>query len=177
MEKKAGVYFFTLTCTSEDGSGYTYDHSSYTVRLYAKDNTSDSFITVQNDETGYKVDDVKFGHRYVAPRDGNDGSGNDNGSDKKSTTPTNPDATDKTAANISDDGNTGTTGNDQNNGSTNGDLPRIEEEGNHAPGKSNNGSKVYATGDNSNIVLYGIVVAAAATVLGIWFFTKQKEGN
>lgn len=67
--KTPGLYVFTLSMTTEDKTNYTYDHSTYRIRVYAR-NDNKSFITVAplvDGEEGNKVDGIDYSHSYAEP--------------------------------------------------------------------------------------------------------------
>lgn len=76
-----GFYVLDLTMTDEDKDHYTYDSTTYRIRVYVR-NRGDSFVTVQNltTEETPKVDALSFTHSYKAPGKGG-GDGKDDGGD------------------------------------------------------------------------------------------------
>lgn len=180
-----GLYMFDLTVTTADRANYTYDHTSYRIRVYARN--SISFVTVENlsitDATSDgKVNEIVYHHTYTAPNnnnpggtDGGDGGsngGSSNGGGSTSTSgsgsATNTNNT-ETVITISESGDNGTILEDL--------IQYISEWGNEDNGTgvaaAGNHRNAY-TGDDSQMILYGSVSILAIITLAVWFIRRKR---
>lgn len=179
---KAGVYIFDLEPVNrevvfDDGHGYHYDHTTYRIRLYAK-NDGEAFFTVQNldkseDEDAGKIGDIVYKHQYIGVKKDDDGGGTDtndgdHGGSNSGSTP----ITDKKAVTADTD----TQNPDIDDTASDDTIGRIDEDGNRGDNDMDgDGTRVYGTGDSSPIVLYGAITFISASVLIIWFVTRKKK--
>lgn len=160
---KPGLYIFDLSPNNEDRNGYSYDQTSYRIRLYARRDTQDSFITVQNiedKEKDGKIPEIVFHHSYKDP----------NAQDqhpKKNSSEGAPDST-------SNNSGTG-------NAETDPDRTEFKEKGNNdnneSASNSNTNGRDITTGDSSNMVFYGISAGIALFTLVLWFVIRKRNKN
>lgn len=158
---KPGLYIFDLSPDNENGNGYSYDQTSYRIRLYVRQDTRDSFITVQNienKEQDGKISEITFRHSYK------DQNAQDHHPKKNSS-----EDTFDNSSNNSGTGNTET------------DRIDFKEKGNGdnngADSNSNTNNWNIATGDESNIVFYGISAGIALFTLVLWLIAKKRNEN
>lgn len=189
--QEAGLYLFDLGCTSGDGNGYTYDHTTYRIRLYVRSSTETAFITVQDlgaagdgsNPAAGKVASITYHHDYTAPDDGgsnggggdgssNDGDGSDGGGGSSNTA-----ATTAASEEVRYESDSGSAGDDPSPWEEL--IERITEWGGigdeNVDGDGGSGSHANQyTGDSSPMIVYGGVALLAAIVLVIWRIRRRR---
>lgn len=175
---KAGVYIFDLEPVNgevvfDDGHGYHYDHTTYRIRLYAKNN-GEAFFTVQNlskseDEDAGKVGEIIYNHQYVGQKK-DDGGTSDGNFDRSGDNSDFSNKTTNSDINNSDAGKT-----DQNNSGTGNTETINNADKNETATNQNTSRHVYNTGDSSNFGLYATIAIIAFFAIVIWIVWKNSR--
>lgn len=180
---KAGLYEFDLKATTTDRSNYTYDRTTYRIRVYVRSDTH--FITVQNlsnadKEDQGKVGNINFQHTYTEPANpggGGDGGGDSGGGGSTPSTPSNNTTpTSDGGSNVVEISDSGSVGLD---GIIQDVIESITEWGDVSADPDANGNYVgnhsnSYTGDDSHMILYGFISILAIITLTVWLIHHKR---
>lgn len=170
--KQPGVYVFQLQCSQTGTSNYTYSGTVYRIRVYVRSTEESAFVTAQvvgdeNSEANGKVSALTFAHSYTAPvtpRGGDNPTPASDGGSNSTSNSTN------TVAQVTESGSTGTI--------LDNIVQFLTEYGNAGEGTSSvteSGSHQNAfTGDDSNMILYGMIAILAIITLTVWMMQRKR---